>query len=119
LRGGCLVTLQPVTDMGSGAGSNLTHDKIRQQGGLPDCYLRGSAFNIPTGSWSMSTLDRPMCLTCKHRMRLARISPGQRGFEECTFECSTCHAQKRIAALVDPHKTNAAGWLASELRPPR
>jgi hypothetical protein len=36
--------------------------------------------------------ERPMCPVCKHRMALARISPGPRGFEERTFESSTCRA---------------------------
>jgi hypothetical protein len=68
----------------------------------------------------MSTFiaDRPMCTTCKHRMKLARISPGNRGFEEHTFECSTCHALHKISLPIDPLRTDAAGWLASELRPP-
>lgn len=63
--------------------------------------------------------DRPMCPACKHRMALARISPGQRGFEERTFECSTCERTETISVPVDPMKTDAIGWLASELRPPR
>jgi hypothetical protein len=35
--------------------------------------------------------ERPSCPICKHRMGLARVTPGQRGFEERTFECMTCH----------------------------
>jgi hypothetical protein len=52
-------------------------------------------------------------------MGLARISPGERGFEERTFECSTCHCIEKISFVVDPLRTDAVGWLASELRPPR
>jgi hypothetical protein len=63
--------------------------------------------------------DRPMCPVCKHRMALGRISPGGRGFEERTFECSTCERTEKVSVLVDPLKLNAVGWLASELRPPR
>jgi hypothetical protein len=63
--------------------------------------------------------DRPMCPECKHRMGLARISPGTRGFEERTFECSTCGRTDKISLAVDPMQTDAVGWLASELRPPR
>jgi hypothetical protein len=66
-----------------------------------------------------SIVERPMCLTCKHRMGLARISPGERGFEERTFECRTCHRIEKISFAIDPLKTDAVGWLASELRPPR
>lgn len=52
-------------------------------------------------------------------MALARLSPGQRGFEERTFECSTCERTETISVAIDPMKTDAVGWLASELRPPR
>jgi hypothetical protein len=52
-------------------------------------------------------------------MGLARISPGKRGFEERTFECSTCRRIEKISFVVDPLRTDAVGWLASELRPPR
>jgi hypothetical protein len=67
-----------------------------------------------------ATNDRPMCQVCKHRMALARISPGgERGFEERTFECSTCGRTEKIFVAVDPMKSDAVGWLAGELRPPR
>jgi hypothetical protein len=59
-----------------------------------------------------------MCPTCKHRMGLARISPGTQGFEDRTFECSTCYRTEKISFLIDPLKTDALGWLASELKPP-
>ena len=68
---------------------------------------------------SFSNVDRPMCPTCKHRMGLARISPGKRGYEERTFECSTCHRIEKTSFAVDPLKTDAPGWLAGELKPPR
>jgi hypothetical protein len=68
---------------------------------------------------SFFSVERPMCPTCKHRMGLTRISPGERGFELRTFECSTCRRVQRIAIAVDPLKTDAVGWLASELKPPR
>lgn len=62
--------------------------------------------------------DRPMCPVCKHRM-LARISAGARGFQERTFECATCGRTDKLVVAIDPMKTDAIGWLASELRPPR
>lgn len=62
--------------------------------------------------------ERPSCPTCKHKMGLARISPGERGFEERTYECSTCHRIEKISFSVDPLKTDALGWLAGELKPP-
>jgi hypothetical protein len=66
-----------------------------------------------------SRVERPMCPTCKHRMALARISPSKRNFEERTFECSNCHRFEKLSFPVDPLKTDALGWLASELKPPR
>jgi hypothetical protein len=67
---------------------------------------------------SFSIVERPMCPTCKHRMGLARISPGERGFERRTFECSTCRRIEEVSFATDPLKTNAVGWLAGELKPP-
>jgi hypothetical protein len=52
-------------------------------------------------------------------MALARISPGKRGFDDYTFECSTCHRTEKVSVVVDPMRTDAAGWFAGELRPPR
>jgi len=66
-----------------------------------------------------STNERPMCPVCKHRMALARTTPGQRGFEERTFECSTCERIEVVSFGVDPMKTDAVGWLAGELKPPQ
>ncbi len=66
-----------------------------------------------------SPIERPSCPTCKHRMGLARISPGDEDFEERIFECSICHQTQRVIFPIDPLKTDAVGWLASELRPPR
>jgi hypothetical protein len=51
-------------------------------------------------------------------MGLAQISAGKRGFEKRTFECSTCHRIEKVLIPVDPLKTDAVGWLASELKPP-
>ena len=65
----------------------------------------------------LSISDRPMCPTCKHRMGLARISPGQRGFEERTFECGTCHQLEKVSLPVDPLNTNGVGWTASDSKP--
>jgi hypothetical protein len=31
----------------------------------------------------------------------------------------TCHRVEKISAAVDPMKTDALGWLAGELKPPR
>lgn len=64
----------------------------------------------------ISVMERPSCPACKHRMGLGRISPGERGFEERTYECSTCHRIEKVSFPVDPMKTDAVGWLASEAK---
>ena len=66
-----------------------------------------------------SIAERPMCPVCKHRMGLARISAGPPGVEMRTFECATCHRTEKASFAIDPLKTDAVGWLASEVRPPR
>src|SRR5437763_15498710 len=63
---------------------------------------------------SFSTVDRPMCPTCKHRMGLARISPGKRGDEERTFECSTCHRIEKTSFYIGPLNTDTPGWIGGE-----
>jgi hypothetical protein len=50
-------------------------------------------------------------------MVLGRISPGERGFEE--RRVLHLRADEKISVFVDPLKSDAVGWLASELRPPR
>jgi hypothetical protein len=52
-------------------------------------------------------------------MGLARVSPGERGFEERTFECATCHRIEKLSFSVDPLRTDAVGWLADEAKPPQ
>jgi len=51
-------------------------------------------------------------------MGLARIGAGERGFEERTFECATCHRIEKVSFPIDPLKSDALGWLAGELKPP-
>jgi hypothetical protein len=65
-----------------------------------------------------SITERPSCPTCKHRMGLAGISVAKPGFEQRTFECATCHRIEKISIPIDPLKTDAIGWMASELEPP-
>jgi hypothetical protein len=66
-----------------------------------------------------ATVERPSCRKCKHPMMVGRNSPGAIGYQELTFECSTCGRFETLAAPIDPLRTDAVGWLASELRPPK
>jgi len=51
-------------------------------------------------------------------MMLERVSPGPIGFERRLFECPKCdHVEINVIAS-DPFTSNAAGWLAGELRAP-
>jgi hypothetical protein len=52
-------------------------------------------------------------------MLVGRNSPGAVGYQELTFECSTCGRFETLAVPIDPLRTDAVGWLASELRPPK
>jgi hypothetical protein len=50
-------------------------------------------------------------------MMLSAVSEGE-GFEHRTFECRKCaHSEISIVAS-DPLKSDAAGWINSELQPP-
>ena len=49
---------------------------------------------------------------------LARISPGSTGLEIRTFECPKCERVLTMTVATDPMKSEASGWLASELKPP-
>jgi hypothetical protein len=61
---------------------------------------------------------RLRCAKCRTRMMLARISPGPRGFELRTFDCSKCGHVEKIVIALDPTKFGNFGWFADELQPP-
>jgi hypothetical protein len=66
---------------------------------------------------TLSINERPMCPVCKHRMGLARISPGNRGFEDRTFECATCHRVEKVTFAIYP--MTDVGSVDSGLKPQR
>ena len=53
---------------------------------------------------------------CVPPANIGWLSPGKRGFEERTFECSTCRRIEKHFFAVDLMKTDALGWFASESR---
>ena len=63
-------------------------------------------------------IQRLRCPKCRTRMILARISPGPRGFELRSFDCTKCDHAEQIAIAQDPMKSGDVGWLVGELRPP-
>jgi hypothetical protein len=63
-------------------------------------------------------IQRLRCPKCRTRMILARISPGPRGFELRSFDCTKCDHAEQIAIALDPMKSGDVGWLVGELRPP-
>jgi hypothetical protein len=47
-----------------------------------------------------------------------RAVEGPEGFEHRTFECLKCgHTEEKVVA-ADPLKSDAVGWVNSELKPP-
>src|SRR5712691_911140 len=89
------------------------------------CELTIMFARIPRrGTWrsgwgmGLSINERPMCPVCKHRMGLARISPGNRGFEDRTFECATCHWIEKATFAIDRPMKTGVGSVDSELKPP-
>jgi hypothetical protein len=51
-------------------------------------------------------------------MNLARISPGPKGFDVRTFECSKCEYIHILTVATDPMKSDKAGWVNGDLKPP-
>jgi hypothetical protein len=51
-------------------------------------------------------------------MMLERVSAGPTGFEHRVFECPRCDQVEIRVIASDPLKSDAAGWLAGELRAP-
>jgi hypothetical protein len=62
---------------------------------------------------------RPQCPVCEARMELLRVVPGRLGFEYRTLRCVECRVIYEAQASSDPINSDALGWLAGELTPPR
>jgi hypothetical protein len=52
-------------------------------------------------------------------MIMAAVSDGPEGFEHRTFKCLKCAHTDRLVLTSDPLKSNAMGWIKSELQPPK
>ena len=82
---------------------------------MPDSQSSSPSSSGP----SLIAIERPHCPKCQTRMSLARISPGPSGYELRIFECSKCEHVVKDMISTDPMKSDKAGWLAGELKPPR
>ena len=76
------------------------------------------------GSWKkpdpeLLPIHRPRCPTCQTRMITAAVSDGPEGFEHRTFKCLKCAHTDELMLVSDPLKSSAAGWIRSELQPPK
>jgi hypothetical protein len=61
----------------------------------------------------LATAKRLSCPKCGSSM------PAAIGYRGAAFECATCGRFETVPVPVDPLRTNAVGWVAGELRPPR
>src|ERR1700730_13533338 len=61
----------------------------------------------------LATVKRLSCPKCGSSM------PAAIGYRGAAFECATCGHFETVPVPVDPLRTNAVGWVAGELRPPR
>jgi len=61
----------------------------------------------------LATAKRLSCPKCGSSM------PAAIGYRGAAFECATCGRFETLPVPVDPLRTNAVGWVAGELRPPR
>jgi len=61
---------------------------------------------------------RPRCLKCQSRMEVQRITAARPGFEHWTLRCVKCGLINEAQVSTDPMKSDANGWVNSDLRAP-
>jgi hypothetical protein len=71
-----------------------------------------------TPTLSYRAAARPRCLKCQSRMEVQRITAARPGFEHWTLRCVKCGLINETQVSTDPMKSDAAGWLDSDLRAP-
>ena len=67
---------------------------------------------------SLLPIERPRCPRCQHRMNLARIMPGDPGFDLRNFECRKCDEVVTRTVASDPMQSDAVRWFAGDLKAP-
>jgi hypothetical protein len=65
----------------------------------------------------LTAIERPFCVRCRTRMRLASITPLSDGAETRTFECEKCSFIE-TKTVADPLKSKAVERLTNNVRPP-
>jgi hypothetical protein len=68
--------------------------------------------------FAISPIERPRCRRCQLRMTLVAVEPAPARRDIRTFQCAKCERTETVIA-DDPMKSEKAGWLASELKPPQ
>jgi transposase-like protein len=66
----------------------------------------------------LAAIECPYCPRCHTRMKLVRILPVPDREESRTFECAKCNFTETVK-VPDPLKSDSAGWVVGELRPPK
>jgi ribosomal protein L37AE/L43A len=61
---------------------------------------------------------RPRCPKCQSRMEVQRITAARPGFEHWTLRCVKCGLINEAQVSTDPMKSDAIGWVNSDLRTP-
>ncbi|WP_063791612.1 hypothetical protein [Bradyrhizobium valentinum] len=67
----------------------------------------------------LSPISRPRCPDCQARMITSAVSDGPEGLEQRTFRCAICGRTETTTLAADPLRSDAFGWINSELRPPK
>jgi len=52
-------------------------------------------------------------------MEIQRIAEARAGFEHWTLRCTWCGHLDQVQVNGDPLKSEALGWIGSELKPPQ
>jgi hypothetical protein len=74
--------------------------------------------HITPTMFALSPVEHPRCPRCQVRMALTGISLGPQGRDFRTFECAKCDQTETFIA-DDRMKSEKAGWLESDLKPPQ
>jgi hypothetical protein len=63
----------------------------------------------------LARVERPLCPKCKTQMMVARITPGQTGFELQSFDCPKCNHELTTEVPEQDPLDKLKGWLFGEL----